>query len=309
MLESIGTHITYYANAWRQQIIDQYIETSQVLYRKTDRGRFDFDDFVVATYALVTLLDDPWKPITAERLNERYRADDDYELNSEVKDQLSQTVSRDEYTAVVQLFEYADEIDDLIDSRLGVVANSLDVPEIRRRLNEATPSRVLSALAQTYINEISGRVRFGPNKTLEDIAETAYKSHSTLTDLYDEYNPFNIHRQVLNIFDGIDMDEIEEISSRLSTYNSADQSFVESLSQFADLDESDVNDLLDAAKMVEQDLAPTIEQEQIQIMVADLRILGSDVVNRLRTLQNEWATPSDTGSGSRFSEVSSYYVE
>lgn len=309
MLENLGTHITYYAQTWRQQIIDQYVETNEVLYRKADRGRFDFDDFVLATYALVTLLDDPWKQISAERLNERYRSNDEYELNPQVMSQLSQTVSLDQQESIVELFEYADDIESLVDSRFGVVANSLDVPELHRRLEKATPSRILSALAQTYINKISGRVRFEPGTTLKDVAEAAYDSHATLLEVYEVHSPFNIHKQVLGIFEGFDMNEIEDISSRLSTYKAADQTFVESLSQFADLNESDVNELLEAARIVDEDLTGHSKQEQIQIMVADLRILGSDVVEQFQGLQEEWAPPSDIGSGGRFNEVSSYYVE
>lgn len=309
MLKSIGTHITHYATTWRRQIIDQYIETNEVLYRKADRGRFDFDDFVMATYALVTLLDDPWEPITAERLNERYRSDEDYELNSELESQLQKTVPLDQRESIGELFEYADEIEDLVASRFGVVASSLDVPELKKRLQKATPSRILYALAASYINEISGRVRFAPGKTLQDLATAAYETHATLLDVYEDHNPFEIHEQVLEIFDGIDMDEIEDISSRLSTYKAADQTFVESLSQFANLTESDVNELLAAARKVDDELAANSRQEKIEIMVADLRILGSDVVKRFRRLQDEWAPPSDIGSGSRFNEVSEYYVE
>lgn len=307
-LESLGTHITYYANNWRQQIIDQNIETNAILYRKADRSRFDFDDFVIATYALITLLDDPWHDITAERLNERYRDGSEYELDNGIDTQLQRAATHDEYTTLTNLFEYADEVESLVKSRFGVVADTLDVPEIRERLQQATPSRVLGALAQTHISKISGRVRFSSSKTLEDIAKAAYRSHDTLRSLYEEHHPFKIHIQVREIFADVDIDRIGEIADRLSTYDSVDQHFVESLSQFANVEQAEINALVDAAKMVDNEFDPSVKQGQLQILAADMRITGSDVIDRFSRVQDEWAEPNSTGSADRFSEVGTYYV-
>lgn len=309
MLESLGTHITYYARNWRRQIIDQNIESNQVLYRKSDRGNFDFDDFVLASYALVTMLDDPWAEITAERLNERYSDDNKYKMHPEFRNKISDITTRDEFATLIDLFDYADEIESLMSSRFGVVTNRLDVVEIRRRLEKTTPCQVLAALAQTYIEEISGRVRFSPNKTLEDIASSVYQTHTVLTSLYDEHRPFDIHLQILNIFEGIDMDEIADKASRLKTYDNVDRDFVESLSRFADLDDEDVAELVAAAKMVEEDLGVGTTQDQIQTLAAAVRIHGCVVFQRLEELQSEWSRPSETDSGGRFQEVSDYYVK
>jgi len=308
-LESIGTHMTYYANRWRQQVISQNIETNTILYRKSDRGRFDFDDFVIATYALITLLDDPWHDLTAERLNERYGSDEEYELNDGIDAQLQQAATHDEYTTITGLFEYAGEIESLVSSRFGVVGDTLDVPDIRSRLQRASPSRVLDALAQTYIDNISGRVRFSSSKTLEEIAKRVYRSHDTLESLYEEHHPFKIHAQVREIFTDIDVDRIGEIAARLSTYDSANRQFVESLTQFANIDQEEVNKLVDAAEMVDNELDPRVKQDQLQILAADMRITGSKVINQFKQIKNEWAEPSSTGSADRFHEVSSYYVK
>lgn len=307
-LESIGTHITYYANRWRDQVIGQNIETNNILYRKSDRGRFDFDDFVIATYALIILLDDPWHDITAERLNERYRNDDEYELDDGIETQLQRAATHDQYTTLTGLFEYADEIESLVSSRLGVLAGTLNVPEIRARLQKASPTRVLDALAQTYIDNISGRVRFSTSKTLENIAETVYRSHDTLRSLYEEHHPFEIHSQIRDILTDFDIDRVGEIAGRLRTYDTADKQFVESLSQFAEIEQRKIDRLVEAAEMVDKEFDPGVKQDQLQILAADMRITGSEVTAQFSRIQDEWAEPSSIGSADRFREVSRYYV-
>jgi hypothetical protein len=308
-LESLGTHITHYAREWRAQIRSQYVETPRVLYRKADRGRFDFDDFVIASYALLTLLDNPWERVTPEQLNRRYQSDEEFALDDGVKQQLRNAAAHDEYQAIVGLFEYADQFESLIGSRFGVISSALDVPAIRRRMGRASPSRILSALAQTYIGNISHRVRFSTDATLEDLATAAYRAQDTLGTLYDENEPFKIHKQVTRIFKDVDPDRIGAIASRLDTYDAVDPQFVEALSQFAALDSQEVTDLVDAATMLSDEFDPTDRQSQIQIMVGSMRISGSTVAERLQRIQQEWAEPTDTGSAKRFSEVSSRYVE
>lgn len=308
-LERLGTHITYYASHWRQQVLDQFIETNQILYRKADRGRFDFDDFVLATYALITLLDDPWREVTAERLNERYRSDEEYTINNAVSGQLQQAAPRDDYAKIQELFTHADNIENLVEARFGVVADTLDVPVLRRRLQQATPSRILSALAQTYIDNISGRVRFGPSETLPEIATAAYRTQDALTELYEELSPFKIHLQMADILGGVDVDRVDEIADRLETYETADPQFVEALHQFAQLDQETVDDLLDAAEMISTTFDRSVTQDQLHIMLATMRISGSTVAERIQRITNEWTEPSQTGSAKQFFEVSQYYVE
>jgi hypothetical protein len=167
----------------------------------------------------------------------------------------------------------------------------------------------LSALAQTYIGNISRRVRFSPKKTLENLATRAYRTHDTLKNLYEEHKPFRVHTQLRQILYGVDVDRIGEIASRLETYSASDQQFVESLSQFAALETEAVNELVEAAEMVDRELEPTTDQEQMQIMVADMRMSGSEAFQRIRRILDEWAEPTEMGSGKRFKEVSTHYAE
>jgi hypothetical protein len=242
-------------------------------------------------------------------LNRRYQSDEEFALDDGVKQQLRNAAAHDEYQAIVGLFEYADQFESLIGSRFGVISSALDVPAIRRRMGRASPSRILSALAQTYIGNISHRVRFSTDATLEDLATAAYRAQDTLGTLYDENEPFKIHKQVTRIFKDVDPDRIGAIASRLDTYDAVDPQFVEALSQFAALDSQEVTDLVDAATMLSDEFDPTDRQSQIQIMVGSMRISGSTVAERLQRIQQEWAEPTDTGSAKRFSEVSSRYVE
>jgi hypothetical protein len=308
-LERSGTHITHYASHWRQQILDQFIDTNTILYRKVDRGRFDFDDFVLATYALITLLDDPWHEVTAERLNKRYRSDEEYTIDNAVNGQLQQAAPRDDYAKIQELFTHADNIEKLVESRFGVVADTLDVPRLRRRLQQATPSRILSALAQKYINNISGRVRFGPSETLPDIATAAYRTQDALTELYEDLSPFKLHLQMADILENTDVERVSEIADRLEAYQTADPQFVEALHQFAQLNQETVDDLLDATGMISTTFDPTVRQDQLHIMLATMRISGSTVAERVQRITNEWTEPSQTGSAKQFTEVSEHYVE
>jgi len=312
-LENHGSQFTDYGQLWRKNVRENFIEDDLLLYRRSYQGRYDFDDFVIASYAWLVLLDNPWKPLTPERINERYTDDEELSIDSYLDSQLEYFLNRDTYVEVTELFDHVDELEDLVEARFGVTTSALDVRSIRERFNRATPYEILDALAKTYIDKVNGRVRFAPKNTLPDIANAVYSCFNSVDDLEEEDTAPSVSRHALLRLRETDMDRINEIARDLKTYNTVESSFNTALQHFSDHDQSDILEVRNAAKFMRNELedefgSPT-DQNRVHAELANLKLFGHPVFRDLDALEEEWATPGENGAGTRFTEVAEHYVQ
>jgi len=310
-LEEMGTQFTEYSRRWRQTIISNQLENDKVLYQKSYRDVHDFDDFVVAAYGLLVMLDNPWKPLSAERLNERYTDEAELELDQHLDEYFKLKLPNDEYRNLNDLFEHADKIEALVESRLSVTTNALDVRDIRSRLDNATPYQVLDRLAKTYINDIHGRVRFPDRTTLPDLAFAVYDGFKVVDQESTEESMRGVGNFALSKLEDIDMGRIESITDKLDTYDTVDPEFRETIVQFADIDQSSIEMVIEAAEFAVDGLPTELgsAQARLHAELVSRKLLTHPVIERLDELENAWASPGENGAGSRFKEVAEYYVE
>jgi hypothetical protein len=109
--------------------------------------------------------------------------------------------------------------------------------------------------------------------------------------------------------DDIDMDKIDSIAERLDTYDTVDPEFREAVKQFADIDKSSVNTVIDAAEFAKDDLPGNVgsAQARLHAELVHRKLLTHPVIKRLDQLEEAWASPGENGAGSRFQEVAEYY--
>lgn len=311
VLEKMGTQFTEYGRRWRQTIIDNQLQNDDVIYRQDYADQYDFDDLVVATYAWTVLLDNPWHPLTAERLNERFVADGPLQLDSYLDEQLKAELDVDDYRSVQELFEFTDEITSLVESRLSVTSNALDVREIRRRFEGVNPDVLLSRLAKVHINKINGRVRFSSSKNIVDLGYNICDCYDTIEQLTESENALGTAQFALSRLADVDMDVISTIAENLKAYDNVDPEFQESVVRFAAVDQTEVDEVLEAARFSVQELQNDTDrtQDRLHAELVNLKLRGHPVVRRLEQLESDWIAPGERGTGSRFQEVSEFYVE
>jgi hypothetical protein len=259
----------------------------------------------------LVLLDDPWKPLSAERLNERYTGDDDLEMDENLTEYFKLQLPNDEYHDLVELFEHSDKVENLVESRLSVTGNALNVRNIRRRMEKASPYQVLSRLAKTYINDIHGRVRFGDRTTLPDMAYAVYDGFKVVEKDADEEEFRGVGEFALQNLEGIDMERIDTIASKLGTYDTVNPEFREAVSQFSEVDQAEIETVLEAAELAVKGLPANVESSQAELHaeLVSRKLMTHPVIERLDELESAWVTPGEQGAGSRFTEVATLYVE
>lgn len=309
-LEEMGTQFTEYGRRWRNTIIGHQLESESVLYRTSYQKTHDFDDFVIAAYSWIVLLDDPWEPLTAERLNERHNADETLELDEHLESFYDLQIPRDEYQKIVDVFDYAEEIEGLVESRFGVTSNALNVRKIRRRMARASPYTVLDRLAKKYINQIRQRVRFSPGTTLPDLGVAVYDGFKATEQDAMEESYRGAGDFALRALDGIEMDRLNDISQKLETYDGVDPEFREAVAQFASHDTSDIDAVLKASEFAVNGVPTSFGESQaaIHAELVSRKLYYYPTFQQLDQLRRAWAEPGEHGAGSKFQEVSKLYV-
>jgi hypothetical protein len=305
LFRRLGTQLTGYARRWRNKLVETNIRSQSTLFKQTT-GDYTFEDFVLAGYARVVLLDSPFTEVTAESISRRYDAGKPYSLDDDLRPLLEAELSTDGFNAVTAFMNDAEQYEAMIGALFGATANTLDVAAVRRRLQHGSPYDVLSGLGRTQITNVSSRVRFDTDNKLRDIANRAYDLQRALEDAEDEYRP-----EIVDVFEtelsGLDLSEVAETVSTLRTYDSADPEMLESLSKFVSLSQSAVNDAVSAAEFAASSRSGTREA-QLQSALVSLTLAGTSVYQRYDdiTIVGGGTTSS---FAERFLSVGEHYVE
>jgi len=198
-----------------------------------------------------------------------------------------------------------------MESRLSVTSNALDVREIRRRLANASPYQILHHLAKTHINDIHGRVRFSDKTPLPELAYIVYDGFKVIDTEANEETMEGVDSFALARLENVEMGKIESMAKKLGTYESADPEFREALNQFANLDQSAVEGVIEAAKFAMGGIPAGAgnAQANLQSELVNRKIYQHPVFRKLDELQIAWTEPGEQGAGRRFTEVADHYVE
>jgi hypothetical protein len=307
-LSEMGTQFVGYAREWRSHVRETYIHSDHVLYRS---GRsYDFDDFVVASYAWLVMLSEPHKPLSAERLNEVFTSDTALSLDQNLKQELEFQMPVEKKQELETLFENAEYIEKLVESRFGITSNALNLINLRERL-ATDPHEILSALAKTRIDRINSRIRFSSSAKLPDIATAFYNCCSTITDvatnLEDQYR--GVEQFVVSNLGDVDMQEVTEIGEKLDAISSVDSDFNTAVQQFTNIDTDQIQQAVEAATFTNTLRDRRLStQGEIQLGLARMSLTNSRVFETLLQLDDEWASPADTGDASYFLEVANKYA-
>lgn len=308
--EGHATHFAGLADEWRSKLVSEFVSSDEVLYRKAAQNRdFEFDDFVVATYAWLVMLDNPWKEISAETLNDRYQESADFEIDATLKRALDRYPddTRQRFSDTIETAEY---VENILGSRLGVTRNALDVPAVRQRLNRHSPYEVLDELAKTHIDNIDSRVRFSTTdgSKLREIALRMYNLKRTMDDdVVDQYVDVDEQR-VLGKLREVSMSDVSDIHSTLIQSYGDDLStdLREALDGFVStVDQDDLDDVVSGSHLIET--FGDSQQERIHRRLAEFKLTEHNVIGYL----DEVVVEDDGGQEDLFAptflEVSRYY--
>ena len=245
----LGTQLTGYARQWQAKIKQTNLRSGDCLFKQ--RENYQFEDFALAAYAYIIMLDSPFEELTAETLSKKFAESDSYALDSELKSCLKKELATDEFQAIKNFLKYSDKFEELVGAFYGASNSALDVATVRDRLELCRPYEVLSGLGRSYINNISHRVRFDTNNKLRDIADTTYDLHQALQEIEGEYR-----REITNLFiedlSTISLSELDETITTLKTYDSVDKEMIETLTKFTNLNQIDIDTAVEAASLASE---------------------------------------------------------
>lgn len=276
LFRELGTHLTGYARRWQEKIKEQNLRSDTKFFVKS--VDYDFEDFVLAGYASVVMLDSPFEELSAETLSRRFSEGAPYSLDSDLRSELEKELPADDFAAVTEFVDDGKWFEELVEAFYGANADTLDVAEIRTRLGRKPPYEVLSGLGRQYIGRISSRIRFDTDSKIRDIANGAYDFQAALEELDDEFRGDTVETFTDELA-SVSLSEIESIVETLRTYDSADVDMIESLNKFVALDQRDIDDAVGAAELAES-LREGSAQEHLHAVLISMKLTATDVNRR-----------------------------
>ncbi|MFD1646884.1 ATP-binding protein [Haloarchaeobius litoreus] len=301
-LEALGTQLTEYARSWREQVRFHNLERDEVLYKGYQN--YDFDDFVLAAYAYVVMLDDPWEELTAERVCNRFD-EGEYELDKSVRSFLEDELEREAVDAIESFLAAGSHLEAMAGELFGLGGSDLDKLRVERWFRKQSPRDVLNQLGRGYIQNIESRVRFDGGPKLRDLADTAYDVRGALDEVRPRYRDDTVEN-VLSDLRGISMPNLQSMVSNLQTYN-VDPDVMEPLTQFSEVSQSTVDEATSAAELADS-LRTGSKFASVQATLASVKLERATVYERYQAVPLKSGGNVD-GLGKQFQEVAEYYVE
>lgn len=307
LLEEHGTQFTAIADRWQHKINDEYVEGAPILYNQKYSG-YDIDDFIVAGYSFCVLLDQPWKELIPERLATRFSSGDEFSLDSTLKVGIEGRMSGKAIDHLSTLVDFAPRFEDLLETRLSVSSNRLDLPEVRARMDKHSPTDVLGKLADSRIEEIDTKVRFtGTGNQLRKLARSARQTHNHLEELDQNTSDSELPRQVSARLESVEMDDLSELIGNLErSYRTLmDPRFKEQLDQLKTFDQSDIVAVRKGASIAEDRAFEKTARVQQTLALSKLR--AHELVTLVDTMY-QTETTQERQFAPKFQEVATYYV-
>jgi hypothetical protein len=303
--ERIGTQLTGYAQKWRQTVMEHNLANREALYKR--HARYDFTDFVLASYAALCLLDDPWEPVTAERLNEQYAADTSLKLDRNVRQALEDIIPPEDFGYLETVIEQGEYIESLVGELLGVSASTLDVPKVRHRLETNPPYQVLSMLGRGQIQTIDSRVRFDTHHSVKNFADTMYDVRKALNDVGEHGYNGDVVTYSTDVLAGTDLQEVNELYDRMQTYDHIESELLETLGKVCSHEQEELDQVISAAELAAE-MSQAEDWQRIHGALASRKLAETPLVEQFRSVPLQGG---GTGGelGAAFKKVMRYYVD
>ena len=307
LIDNFATQFTSLAVRWQKQAQETFVYNDELLFsKKTNR---DFDEFIISTYAAICLIENPWEPLTAARLNKRFADSDDFSIDQSIQNELKDgIVTSSDVETLNEFIGMAECVESLLEARFGVTSNQLNMPAVRQRLG-SDPLSVLDDLAKTRIDNISWRVHFSDSDEtkLEDLGEKAYETYSIFVDIKSTSGIDIDAEQVLARLNGVSADKLHSIHATIenSYEDVAPASFLETLDSLQKYEDSDFERLREGSKSVSGGQYGFTPQVRQRLGLVKLR--ADPLVSLMDTLYEEESIVGDAVAP-KFQEVASYYV-
>jgi len=307
LLKGHGTQLTALADRWQHKINGEFVEEAPILYDQRSSG-YDIDDFIVASYALCVMLDQPWEKLTPERLATRFSSGDEFSLDDTLKAGIEDRTSGKAIDDLSTLVDFAPRFEDLLETRLSVSSNRLDLPEVRTRMDEHSPTEVMSKLADSRIEEIDTKVRFtGTENQLRKLAQSARRTNNHLDELEQNTGGSTLPRQVSARLEGVEMGDLSDLIDNLERSYSTlmDPRFKEQLDRLKTFDQRDIVAVREGASLAADTVLDKTARVQQTLALSKLR--AHELVTLIDTLY-QTETTREGQFAPKFQEVATYYV-
>lgn len=307
LLRNHGTQLSALADRWQTTIQRQYVDHEDLLYDKR-KSDFEFDDFLVAGYALCVLLDDPWRDVTAETLQSCFASTGQLQLDETLARGLEDGyISKDQIEEFRNLVRFAPRFEDLLKARMSLSGKRLDHLAVRKRMSKQSPYTVLDAVVGSGIERVSKRIRFSSDTNLRDMASAARKSNQYLAELESNTRDPEFPAHLSQSLSDVEMTEIEDVVSDLKREYSdlMPAKFAEQLTELTDFQQEDIDTVLAGAEIASSD--EYAKMARIHSTLASTKLDAHPLVSIVRDLYELQTTDSESFAPV-FSEVSEYYV-
>ncbi|MFC6720264.1 ATP-binding protein [Halobacteriaceae bacterium SHR40] len=302
LLQSMGTQLTAYALAWRNEVRHQNLEKRNRLYKQ--HPNYDFADFVMAYYSYVVMIDSPWDEVTADTVQKHFGSAD-IDIDNRLDEWLRDELEHESYQAIHQMVDAAEDIERMVGHLFGVSSTTLDAHRVRSWFEDNSPEDILSKLGRSHIRNIDSKVRFSNGFKLRDIADTAYDVRKSFSEIPNRYQK-SIVDEIASNLDGFSMSDCANIVANLETYD-VDPDLMEPLKRFNHLSQETVDETVDAASMAKQ-LHNGSGLDPIQATLASVALREGQVYQRYSEIPMKSASRTST-IGKRFQEVGDHYVQ
>ncbi|WP_276249165.1 hypothetical protein [Haladaptatus sp. YSMS36] len=306
ILTRVGTQLTTIAIQWRDRILETQLENDDQLYKR--HSGYELEDFILASYATLCLLENPTKRVTAERLNERFKEGGEFSMPPSLSKQIQEQLPDDVYKPLVKVMKSGEYIESLMGEFFGISANALDVPSVRNKLDATSPYNVLKMLGRKNISNISARLRFDTGYNVKDVADWFYDVRKALDEIVEHGYDGEVLEYVTTTIEGTDMTVVADIYNRLKTYESVNKDLQEELGKLCEYDNSDVQEVVDAVALTGA-LSKSVDFEYRQAALISLLLSNYPLVDQFRAVPIVQLSGEEAPSlGDRFKGVIEHYV-
>ncbi len=303
LFDRLGPQLSDYAQKWQQHIRDTYL-SPRYFYASNQQYR-SFEEFVAGAYGILAILSDPGEQVTAKRLASLYTADTQLQMDDNLDEILKGFADRETYDTITNIFDSVAPIESLFGDVFAISSNLVDVPQLKKALKRRHPFGIGASLTKSSLEKLPAKVRFDSNTPLREVGLQVYKTVRELDRLPAGDQAERAPRFVNAQLQGINMENVREITGKLKTYDNVDSEVRENLIGFSKIDDKKIEDLLKDCTTY-NDFIQKGSENKYQAHLLGLAILGHEATELIIDLTLE--SKSSDFNSETFVEMGGRYV-
>lgn len=303
-LDGTGTQLTEYARTWRSNLQTQQLQKGKIFRSGSE---YSLTEIAYSGYALCVLLDDPWEPLTADRIASAFTATRSLSLDDDLAEALEDQLDRDTFGHIQSLFDHGSEYEALFEDEFAFTSNSVDRRYLQTFVENVSPFDVINSLVKSRINRVSGKVKFSSSGgSLTTTLETLYFVDNALESLSELDVMIERAEHITGELESVDMQHVKAITTDIKeTYSDVLSGSQESLVKFANESQSDVDAMYDAAARFLALRDCQNDLDQMLSLLVGLKLFENRTVDRFEAVRDfDLSTHDEGGLGEDFMEVS-----